>query len=366
MKRIFIPIIALLITIGLVLSASPANAAAPGAESIKLKKVTFAHGLTDDYQPINPGNQFYPDETVYLSVQIAGRPKSGVITARFFWHDQFIAEKGIDLAEVNAGLIFSFGQDTYAGYTLTHEQPFLISPNYYAEVLFDGQSLGRYPFQAIPPKEAIPTQINALTLARGADEYYNPIEPTATFAYDETVYLVGNGNLGLSTWLQAEWYVNGVRDDAGTRSITMKENRTSAGFSFSFLPDGGWPTGTHEVHLIVNDIEVTQQPFTVAPHPFDKTAFLDRFPLPKDAELVQAPAPYEGGFMTAATEPEIFSMYADWLKNDGWIQKAPTEAMVTLPHQTWLTQGAELLIEIRGQDKQGRNEVWIRLKRLWP
>ncbi len=297
---------------------------------------------------------------------MVGRPKSGFVTGRLLWGDQLIAETGVDLADVNSGLLFSVGQDTYAGYNLTHEKPFPISPNYRADVLYEGQALGSYAFQVVPPKEAIPTQINALTLARGADDSYNPIDPTDMFAYDEKVYLVGNGNLGLSSWLQAEWFVNGTLDDAGTRSITMGENLSSGGFSFSFLPDGGWPTGTHGVRLIVNDIEVASYPFAVGPHPFDKTAFFDKFPLPKDAEMTEAPAPYEGGFVTSMSEPEIFDAYAEWLKGEGWVQKAPTEAMITLPHQTWSIEGAELLLEIRGQDAQGRTEVWLKVKRIWP
>jgi hypothetical protein len=214
-------------------------------------------------QPVDPGSDFSPDETVYLSVQIKGRPEEGLVIARFYWHDSSIAEASVDLADANSGLLFSIGEDTYAGYTLTHDEPFLVSDQYRAEVFYNDQPLGTYPFRVVPPAEAIPSQVTQVTLALGADENYNPVDPTTTFAPDQTVYLVGAGDLGLATWIQADWYVNDQLDEAGTRSITLDQNIPGAGFSFSFLPEGGWPEGEHFVILTMNDQEVGRYSFTV-------------------------------------------------------------------------------------------------------
>ncbi len=234
------------------------------AGGIQVVEATFAHGLSDQMEPVDPGADFGPAETVYLSVRIKGRPKEGVVTARFYWHDSLIAEADVDLADANSGLIFSVGEDTYAGYTLTHEQDFPQSDQYRAEVFAGDQALGSYPFRVVPPPDAIPTQITQVTLALGTDENYNPVEPTTTFAVDDTVNLVGHGDLGLATWLQADWYVSGQLDEAGTRSLTLAENAPDTGFAFSYLPEGGWPAGEHFVVLTVNDQEVGRYTFTVA------------------------------------------------------------------------------------------------------
>jgi hypothetical protein len=236
----------------------------PPEAGIEILEATFAHGLTENMEPVDPGADFTPDETVYLSLRIKGRPKEGIVSARFYWHDSSIAEASVDLADANSGLIFSIGEDTYAGYTLTHEEPFLLSDQYRAEVFYNDQPLGTHSFRVVPLPEAIPSQINQATLALGADENYNPIEPTTSFAYDQEVYLVGEGDLGLDTWLQADWYVNGQLDEAGTRSLTLEESISGAVFTFSFLPEGGWPAGEHFVVLTMNDQEVGRYSFTTA------------------------------------------------------------------------------------------------------
>jgi hypothetical protein len=333
---------------------------------IEIQEATFAHGLTDEMQPVDPGADFAATETVHLSLRIKGRPGEGLVTVRFFWHDDLIAEAGVDLADVNSGLIFSIGEDTYAGYTLSHEQPFPLSDQYRAEVSHNQQPLGTYPFRVVPPPEAIPSQVKQVTLALGADDNYNPVEPSTTFASDDTVYLVGSGDLGMDTWIQADWFVNGELDEAGTRSLTLDENIPDAGFAFSFLPEAGWPSGEHFVVLTMNDQEVGRYSFTIVSSggavPLDETVFWDAFPLPDDAEIVPVVEGFDLGFATAMVEPEVFDAYAAWLREQSWQQQAPTEAMITLPHQSWRKDGAELLIEIQGLDDQGRTIVWLRLE----
>ncbi len=337
----------------------------PPAAGVEILEATFAHGLTEDMQPVNPGAEFAPDETVYLSLRIKGRPKEGLVTAHFYWHDSPIAEASVDLADVNSGLLFSIGEDTFAGYTLTHEEPFPLSDQYRAELFYNDQPLGSVFFSVVPPAEAIPSQVKQVTLARGADENYNPIEPTTTFGFDQAVYLVGQGDLGVATWLQADWYIDGQLDEAGTRSFTLEENIPDAGFSFSYLPEGGWPLGEHVVVLTMDDKEVGRYSFTIISPggalPVDKAAFWDAFPLPDDAEAVPVVEGFDIGFATSMPEPEVFDTYAAWFSEQGWQQQAPTEAMKTLPHQVWRKDGAELLIEIQGLDEQGHTIVWVQL-----
>ncbi|HFD38850.1 MAG TPA: hypothetical protein ENJ31_03240 [Anaerolineae bacterium] len=337
----------------------------PPAAGIEILEATFAHGLTDQMEPVNPGSDFQADETVYLSLKIKGRPKEGTVTARFYWNEDLIAEAGVDLADANSGLLFSIGEDTFVGYTLTHENPFPLGEGYRAEVFYNNQPLGTYAFRIAPPPEAIPSQIKSATLARGADDNYNPIDPTTTFASDETVYLVGRGDLGVDTWIQADWYIGGQLDENGTRSITVDDNYTDVGFSFSYLPEGGWPPGEHFVVLTMNGVEVGRYPFTIVSSggaaPLDETAFWDAFPEPEDAEIVPVVEGFDLGFATAMPEPQLFDWYAAWLRDQGWQQQAPTEAMQSRPHQVWRKDGAEFFIEIQGVDDQGRTVVWFQL-----
>jgi len=95
---------------------------------------------------------------------------------------------------------------------------------------------------------------------------------------------------------------------------------------------------------------------------FDELAFWERLPRPDDAEIVPVVEGVDLGFATGMIEPEVFDFYAAWLTDQGWRQQAPTEAMVTLPHQVWRKDAAELLIEIRGLDEQGRTVVWLQVE----
>jgi hypothetical protein len=239
----------------------------PPEAGIEVLEATFAHGLSEAMEPVNPGTGFAPDETVYLSVEIKGRPKAGVVTSRFYLGDTLIVEGSVDLADVNSGLIFSVGENTYAGYSFTHTESLPLSDNYRADLFYDGAPLGSAAFQVVPPAGAIPSQITQVVLAKGTDADYNPVEPSTVFSSDQEVSLVGRGDLGVATWLEAEWYVGGELDDAGTRSLTLEENAQDVPFAFSFLPEGGWPVGEHWAVLIMNDEEVGRYAFTVASGP---------------------------------------------------------------------------------------------------
>ncbi len=233
--------------------------------ALKILEVTFAHGLTEELTPIDPGNTFTPEETIYLSIKLKGNPRQGQVTTRFFYQDQEITSATVDLAQERKkqGLVFVIGGDTNVGFTLTHEKPFPISDLYRAEILLNGSSAGSYEFAIVPPPEAIPSRVLEATLARGATDDYQPIEPTDTFTPTEAVFLVGRADLGVFSTLEAHWYVSGQLDQAGTRTITTQENVEDTGFYFSYLPEQGWPEGEHKVVLLIDDREVASYSFTV-------------------------------------------------------------------------------------------------------
>lgn len=232
---------------------------------IEVQDITFAHGLSEQMEPVEPGDQFGSADTVYLSVKIKGRPKSGMVKAAFSLGEIPIAEASVDLAEANSGVLFSVGESTFAGYTLTHADPFPLSDNYRADLFYDDMPIGTVSFSVVPPPDAIPSQVTEVVLAHGTDETYAPVEPGTVFSQDQQVHLVGRGDLGLETWLEADWYVGGELDDAGTRSITLEENAEDVPFAFSYLPEGGWPEGEHFVVLTMNDREVGRYSFTITP-----------------------------------------------------------------------------------------------------
>ena len=67
---------------------------------------------------------------------------------------------------------------------------------------------------------------------------------------------------------------DGKVDEAGTKSVTLEENKKDVPFFFSFLPHGGWPGGAHEVALTMNGKEVVREKFSVKPAPEMKAAKL--------------------------------------------------------------------------------------------
>jgi hypothetical protein len=97
---------------------------------------------------------------------------------------------------------------------------------------------------------------------------------------------------------------------------------------------------------------------------FDERSLWESLPRPDDAEVVEVGEGFDLGLATHMIEPELFDFYATWLGVQGWQEQAPTEAMITLPHQTWRKDGVELLIELQGLDEQGRTIVWLQAKEL--
>lgn len=244
-------------------AAPQPTATTPPTTGVTLKQVQFAKGIQDQ-KPVEPGNEFRPDQPVYLALDISGRPKSGILAATFFWHEQQIVSATLDLADTNGGVLFSVGQDTFAHFSFTHTDPLPISGAYRAELRYNNEQLGSYPFAVIPPADALPAKLLEATLARGADDQYNPIDPTTEFGPTDQVVLAGKADLGLRSWVEAQWYVDGKVVDAGTRTYTMEENKAATPFTFIFLPEGGWPQGKHEVVLSINDQEAGRYSFTIA------------------------------------------------------------------------------------------------------
>lgn len=337
------------------------------AETIEISEAVFARGLDEQMQPVDPRQSFAPQDTVYLSLTIQGRPRGGIVQVRFFWRETFIAEAAVDLADVNSNVVVSVGENTYVGVNLTNDQPFPISDWYQARVYYDDQFVQDYAFQVVPPAEAIPTNVKEVSLGLGVDESYHPIDETSVFAPEETVHLVGRGDLGWLSWFQAEWYVGGQLDEAGTRSFTLEENVPDTGFYFSYQPEAGWPPGEHLVALSMNDQVIGRYPFLVISSggsaPLDETTFWEAFPLPEDAEMVPVVEGVDMAFATNLPAQRVLDLYGAWLRQQGWERQPPPEGVSSpYPFQVWRKENFDFLIEIQGPDEAGRAVAVIQLQ----
>ncbi|RME82823.1 MAG: hypothetical protein D6775_09810, partial [Caldilineae bacterium] len=149
------------------------------------------------------------------------------------------------------------------GFTLTHDEPFPPGDEYQARVTLNGVPAATYTFSVVGPAVTMESRLLHATTARGATDDYEPIEPTDSFAPDEEVYLVGSADLAKGSTLEAHWYIGGEEDETGARSLTAEEDYTDAGFYFSFLPEGGWPEGEHQVRLVLDNEEVGRYTFSI-------------------------------------------------------------------------------------------------------
>ena len=269
MRKYLSPIIVILIASVILLGACGGSTPA-AAESLTLqaggltiKELVYSKALDEKQGPIDPGNQFEPLDTIYLTVTFKGRPKEGLVLGKAYWKDQFIAEATINLADVNSGLLFSIGSDTYAFFNLTPSQQLPISKNYRFEIFVNDEKLGDFPFAVVPPANAIETKVESAVLAKGLDENFNPIEPSKTFAYDEDVFFVALGPTGIYSWFAMQWVINDEVYDFCYRDIIFYDNYEDNGFYFTCLPEGGWPIGSHEAVLYFNDEEIGRYPFTI-------------------------------------------------------------------------------------------------------
>jgi len=313
---------------------SLAHVSAQAAEGV-LKKAYYCHGFKEDQSPKDVAEFFKQDETVYLSIELKGRPKSGVMAAKFMFRDDLLAEAKVDVATVNKGVIFSYGEDTFVGFDMKPNKPLPVGACYKVSVTFEDKPLGLFPFRVAPPKEAAPSKFLGATLAKGKDDDDKPVDATHDFAGMDKVFLVGSGNLGLASWLEVTWLVNGKVDDAGTRSFTMKENKDGVPFYFSFIPAGGWPAGTHEVSLQLDGQEVAHEKFTVkegAPMAGATKLELD------SSQLFQDDGKGEPGKEVKAFTTDDTELHARW--------KLKKEALVKGVQFIWA------LVEVEGEKPQ--------------
>jgi uncharacterized protein YpuA (DUF1002 family) len=147
MKTKYLVLVCAVLIAILALSACGGTKAADN--TITVKSVTLAENLNENYQAVNPKTQFLPTDTIYVSVDVAGRPKVGTLNGKFYYGDQLISEATLDFATVNQGVIISIGEDTFAGFNLAPSQPWPVDTGYRFELSVNGAKFGDYPYQVV-------------------------------------------------------------------------------------------------------------------------------------------------------------------------------------------------------------------------
>jgi hypothetical protein len=239
--------------------------APPPTSGIRIAAVVFARSLDADWQPVGgPVTAFRADEhTVWTRVTIAGRPSSGVVTMRWMWRDLRIAEAQVDLGDVNGGLLFSFGQDTFIKGYMTSPQLY-IGTGHRLVLLSGTTELGAYPFTVVPPTGARPSRFVTAALYKSDPRQGNPGAPVTAFGPTEIVYVVGRVALGQGSWFNSTFTVGGQPVPALTQEMI---GPVGGGDELNFVhlgrPPGVWPPGTHRVTMVLDDRDVATYDFTV-------------------------------------------------------------------------------------------------------
>jgi hypothetical protein len=259
MKRIF----GILILGSLFLSACSSGLL--GGSQVNIEEAVFSKSLDEQMKPGELTVNFYPDETVNLSIKVDGQPTKGVVKAVFKYRDTEVVVTTVDLGDAENGMATVVDGDTYIGFSLPHEEVLYISPNYHVDLFVDDKEAGQYPFSVIPPADAIPTIVKRTELAKGFTAIMDPIDPTTVFKPDESVVYIGNGDFGKYSWLKTNWLVNGNQVvDVCSQVLTLKDNLATDRFYFTCPPPGeGWPVGTHKIVLTVDDEVADEIEFTV-------------------------------------------------------------------------------------------------------
>jgi len=146
-KNILLWICAVMIT-ALMLTAC-SSAAKVTTTAITIKSVSLAESLNANYQPLNPKTQFKPNDVIYVSVNMAGRPTTGTLNGKFFYGEQLISEFTYDFATANQGSIYTMGADTYAGFNLTPSTPWPVDTGYRFVLTVNGTKIGDYAYQVV-------------------------------------------------------------------------------------------------------------------------------------------------------------------------------------------------------------------------
>ncbi|MBX3276041.1 MAG: hypothetical protein KF729_37665 [Sandaracinaceae bacterium] len=238
--------------------------AGEATSTVEVRSVVFARELDASWQPVGGAiTEVRADESrINARVTLAGRPRQGTIHMRWMWRDLEVGTASIDLADVNSGVLFSFGQDTFIKGWLN--VPFFYIGDGYRLVLLDGErELGNYPFHVRPPDGARPSRFVSAELYRADPRLGDPGAPTRQFAPGETVYAVIRAALGHRSWLNAVPHFDGQPQHQLAREAMGEAGGGDEGnYLMELAPPNGWTPGSRVV-IVLDDAEVASFPIEV-------------------------------------------------------------------------------------------------------
>jgi hypothetical protein len=117
--------------------------------AITIKSVTFAESINSSHQAVNPKAQFKPTDTIYASVDVSGRPTTGLLNGKFYYGDQFLSEATLDFAVADSSVLFSLGTETYTNFNLAPSNPWPVGSGYHLDLYINGVKANSYPYEVI-------------------------------------------------------------------------------------------------------------------------------------------------------------------------------------------------------------------------
>ena len=119
---------------------------------VEVDRAEFGKTIGRSDQLSDLGSRFQPNETVILKVSLNSRPESGQLSCRFYFGSQEIVTISADLAEL-AAKDLPANLNAYGVFHLKPTSPFPPGNQYRAEVFYNDQELGTYPFEVVKPAD---------------------------------------------------------------------------------------------------------------------------------------------------------------------------------------------------------------------
>lgn len=220
---------------------------APAA--ITIRSATYGTALDAQQRIAQPVQEFAPTDPVSISLELQGRPRGGVVTMRWPLGAENV-DASIDLAGVNGSTIFSIGESTYVGGTLSHTWP-LPPGEYTTIVLYQGTEVARYPFRVVGGGTAAQAAFTGPFTTAPSDTLPPVVSPLPSAT--PVMYFAWSANLPANESLAFSL----VAVDVGSAAPPMTTVATGSGFTAAQAgPNHGplqfslprpWPPGSYRV-----------------------------------------------------------------------------------------------------------------------
>jgi len=206
----------------------------------QVEQVVMATALDDGFEAVATTETYTPTQTFHLSAQVSDLEKGSVLLAKWYGRDELIKEYPYTSEDAGSG---------YVGFSLSPNETWPIG-KYSAEVYLGDELAQTVQFTVVPPEDAVPSRVTQVTLSRGMDDNFTPIDSTVTFQEADTVHAVIAGDFGLYSQVRCEWYLNGELSEDTITTITMQEDASESAVACMLKPP--LPVGTQQVKIYLD------------------------------------------------------------------------------------------------------------------